>query len=125
MLGYPPGVVNGFPGNRETQSSKPAIADELRLNYNIPPSPVPNPLGVVGGDFAGFPNGRRVTDDATDILLKLWGGVFQANFGGTACPAAAALTDNVSANDVPFLPVFPYLGLPHEGFSHTHGHGQP
>ena len=125
MLGYPPGVVNGFPGNRETQSSRPAIADELRLNYNIPPSPVPNPLGVVGGDFAGFPNGRRVTDDATDILLKLWGGVFQANFGGTACPAAAALTDNVSANDVPFLPVFPYLGLPHEGFSHTHGHDQP
>ena len=125
MLGYPAGVVNGFPGNRETQTANPAIADELRLNYNIPPSPVQNPLGVLGGDFAGFPNGRRVADDSVDVLLKLWGGAIQANFGGTPCLPAAALTDTVSVNDVPFLPQFPYLGLPHEGFNHTHIHNQP
>jgi len=35
------------------------------------------------------------------------------------------LTDNVPANDVPYLAVFPYLGLPHEGFNHTHIHNQP
>ncbi len=125
MLGYPAGVVNGFPGNRETQTLNPAIADEMRLNYNIPPSLVQNPLGLLAGDFAGFPNGRRVADDSVDILLKLWGGVIQANFGGTPCPVAAALTDNVNANDVPFLLQFPYLGLPQEGFSHTHTHNQP
>jgi hypothetical protein len=39
--------------------------------------------------------------------------------------AASRLTDNVVANDVPFLPFFPYLGLPHEGFNHTHLHNQP
>ncbi len=125
MLGYPAGTVNGFPGNRETQNRNPAIADELRLNYNIPPAAVENPLGVLGGDFAGFPNGRRVADDSVDVLLKLWGGVIQANFGGTPCPTAAALTDNVNANDVPFLRQFPYLGLPQEGFTHTHTHNQP
>ncbi len=125
MLGYPAGVVNGFPGNRETQTAFPAIADEMRLNYNIPPSAVENPLGVLAGDFAGMPNGRRVGDDSVDILLKLWGGVIQLNFGGTPCPAAAALTDNVNANDVPYLRVFPYLGLPQEGFNHTHTHNQP
>lgn len=125
MLGYPAGRVNGFPGNRETQTSHPAFADELRLNYNIPPSAVENPLGILGADFAGFPNGRRVADDSVDILLKLWGGAIQENFGGTPCPAALALTDNVNANDVPFLSQFPYLGLPHEGFTHTHIHNQP
>jgi len=31
----------------------------------------------------------------------------------------------VDANDVPFLPVFPYLGLPQEGFNHAHMHSQP
>lgn len=125
MLGYPAGTVNGFPGNRETQTANPAIADEMRLNYNIPPSAVENPLGVLAGDFAGMPNGRRVGDDSVDILLKLWGGVIQSNFGGTPCPAAAALTDNVDANDVPFLRQSPYLGLPQEGFTHTHTHDQP
>lgn len=125
MLGYPAGVVNGFPGNRETQTANPAVADEMRLNYNIPPSAVENPLGVLAGDFAGMPNGRRVGDDSVDILLKLWGGTIQPNFGGNPCPAANALTDNVDANDVPFLRQFPYLGLPQEGFTHTHTHNQP
>lgn len=124
MLGYPAGVVNGFPGNRETQTARPAVADMMRLNYNIPPTPAGgNPLGVLAGDFAGFPNGRRIPDDSVDILLKLWGGVIQDKFGGTPCAVpAGALTDNVQVNDVPYLNQFPYLGLPHEGFSHRHRH---
>lgn len=122
MLGFPAGVVNGFPGNRDTQSAQPAIADEMRLNYNIPPSVVENRLGVLAGDFAGMPNGRRVGDDAVDILLKIWGGQLQSNFGGTPCPAAAVLTDGVDGPDVPFLTVFPYLALPHDGYSHDHDH---
>jgi len=43
-----------------------------------------------------------------DILLKLWGGLFQPNFGGNPCQVAAALTDSVNANDVPYLREFPY-----------------
>jgi Domain of unknown function (DUF4331) len=41
----------------------PTYADLLRLNVAIPPVKSPNILGVVGGDLAGFPNGRRVFDD--------------------------------------------------------------
>ncbi|MGI9106814.1 MAG: DUF4331 domain-containing protein [Pyrinomonadaceae bacterium] len=126
MLGYPPGVVNGFPGNRETQTTRPAIADLMRLNYTIDPTPGGgNPLGVLAGDFAGMPNGRRVPDDSVDILLKLWGGAIQNRFGGTPCARAMALSDNVAGNDVPFLNEFPYLGLPQEGFSHRHRHEDP
>lgn len=126
MLGYPAGVVNGFPGNRETQTSRPALADLMRLNYNIPSVPGGgNPLGVLAGDFAGFPNGRRVSDDSVDILVKLWGGVIQDRFGGTPCEPAAALNDGVPANDVPYLQQFPYLGLPQEGFNHRHRHEDP
>jgi len=122
MQGFPAGVVNGFPGNRDTQSAQPAIADEMRLNYNIPPSVVQNRLGVLAKDFAGMPNGRRVGDDAVDILLHIWGGQIQSDFGGTPCLAAAALTDGVNGPDVPFLTTFPYLGTPHDGYSHDHDH---
>lgn len=129
MTGYPPAVVRGFPGNRETQTSNPVLSDQIRLNYRIPPKPfgTEDPMGVLNGDYAGMPNGRRVVDDSVDILLRLWGGELQSTFGSSVdCTAVASrLTDNVAANDVPFLPIFPYLGLPHEGFTHTHIHNQP
>ena len=129
MLGYPPLVVNGFPGNRETQTTRPAIADLMRLNYNIPPRPfgAQDPMGVLNGDFAGMPNGRRVADDSVDILLRIWGGELQSKFGSAVdCSVQASrLSDNVAANDVPFLNQFPYLGLPQEGFSHRHRHEDP
>lgn len=138
MQGYPAGVVYpggvvppipipalAFPGNRETQTQRPVVADMIRLNYNIPPAIIQNPLGVLAGDYAGMPNGRRVGDNTVDILLKLWGGTLQAAFGGNACPLAAALTDNMPLNDAAYLSAFPYLGLPHEGFTHTHTHNIP
>ncbi len=128
MLGYPAVVVRGFPGNRETQTRTPAISDQMRLNYNIPPKPfgTQDPMGVLNGDYAGMPNGRRVGDDSVDILLRLWGGELQSTFGSSVdCTLVASrLTDNVVANDVPYLAIFPYLGLPHEGFNHTHLHNQ-
>ena len=127
MLGYPAGVVRGFPGNRETQTLNPAISDQMRLNYNIEPRPfgAQDPMGVLNLDFAGMPNGRRVGDDSVDILLRLWGGELQSTFGSPDCTVAAGLSDNIPGNDVPYLPYFPYLGLPHGGFSHTHVHNQP
>ena len=84
-------------------------------------------MGVLNGDFAGMPNGRRVADDSVDILLRIWGGELQSKFGSSVdCSVQASrLSDNVAANDVPFLNQFPYLGLPQEGFSHRHRHEDP
>src|SRR6202035_2642794 len=55
MTGLPAGLIAGF-----TNFTGAATADMLRLNTSIPPSSSPNILGVLAGDLAGFPNGRRV-----------------------------------------------------------------
>src|SRR5262245_57718081 len=55
--GIPAGVVPGF-----QNFTGPTKADMLRLNMAIPPTAKPNQLGLVGGDPAGFPNGRRLVD---------------------------------------------------------------
>ena len=86
----------------------------LRLNVAIPPSASPSRLGLLGGDVAGFPNGRRVFDDVVDISLR-------AVAGGTPFTPATnvapnnTLGDGVANNDVPFLTRFPYLGTPQSG----------
>jgi hypothetical protein len=88
----------------------------LRLNVAIPPTPAAmrSRLGLLGGDVAGFPNGRRVGDDVTDIALR-------AAAGGTPftpatnIPPNNTLGDGVSVNDVPFLERFPYLAPPNAG----------
>ena len=48
-------------------------AEMLRLNTSIAPKPVTaqNTLAVLGGDIAGFPNGRRPGDDVVDIELRV------------------------------------------------------
>ena len=86
----------------------------LRLNVAIPPAASPSRLGLLGGDVAGFPNGRRVFDDVVDIALR-------AVAGGTPFTPATnvspnnTLGDGVANNDVPFLTRFPYLGTPQSG----------
>jgi Domain of unknown function (DUF4331) len=84
-------------------------AEMLRLNTAIPPTDDPNRLGVLAGDNAGFPNGRRLTDDVVDIALQAMEGAVRT---GTLNPA---LDDHVNANDVPFRAHFPYVALPHSG----------
>jgi len=129
LTGILPGVLSGFPGNQDTQNpGGPVPADMLRLNYHVPPATSPNPLGLLGGDPAGFPNGRRVGDDVVDIALKaVTGGVLQAlgALDPDLCTPGFApldLTDGVDGNDVPYLSVFPYLGTPHQGYDHLHVH---
>ena len=106
--------LTGIPGLNQPPS---VVASEmLRLNVAIPPSigAVYSRLGFLGGDDAGYPNGRRVGDDVVDISL-------QAMAGGTAFTPAFnmapnnALGDGIDANDVPYLDVFPYLAPPHAG----------
>ncbi len=94
-----------FGGNTPTGKA----AEELRLNTGIAPSSSPNRLGVVGGDNAGFPNGRRLADDVVDIELQAVEGILLPN------PPAAVKTlgDGVNGNDSAFGSSFPYLALPH------------
>jgi hypothetical protein len=53
------------------------IADLLRLNTGIPPTPVGSQLrlGFIAGDSAGYPNGRRPVDDVFDISARAVAGI--------------------------------------------------
>ena len=111
--GIKAGSVPGAPTfNTFLSDGKPH--EMMRLNVAIPPAKNPNRLGLLGGDPAGHPNGRRVFDDVTDIALR-------AVAGGTPFTAATnkapnnTLGDGVSQNDVPYLTKFPYLATPHSG----------
>jgi hypothetical protein len=107
--------LTGIPGLTMPPNVKPS--EELRLNMGMPPAANPNRLGVVGGDTAGFPNGRRLADDVFDIELKGVAGAAYPLFHPAfkPDPLAAQLGDGVDANDVPFRTAFPYVALPHEG----------
>jgi hypothetical protein len=65
-------------------------------------------MGVIGGDNAGFPNGRRLADDVIDIALQVMEGA--ATNGPVQALAAG---DGVNGNDVAFGDTFPYVALPH------------
>ena len=68
LTGIPPGIIPGF--QNLSANLRNRYADLLRLNVAIPPSANPNKLGILGGDLAGFPNGRRLADDIVAIELK-------------------------------------------------------
>lgn len=115
LTGLPSGIIQGF--QNYTGSKQ---ADLLRLNMAIAPSSNPNINGILGGDLAGFPNGRRVEDDVVTIELRAVAGVTYPLVAPSYKPdgAAALVTDGVTpANvDAPYLSSFPYLGTPYDGF---------
>lgn len=87
-------------------------AELLRLNMNIAPCTSGcSPFGVIGGDNAGFPNGRRLADDVLDISLRVVMGVLLPKHD----PDADTLGDGVNKNDKPFLEHFPYVAYPTPG----------
>lgn len=101
-------------------SPDPAPAEYLRLNVNVPPKSPGDEgfsrLGAVGGDLAGFPNGRRLQDDVVDIALQVLEGVLIRPEGDLKT-AVAGLGDAVNANERerPLLSTFPYIADPHAG----------
>ncbi len=101
------------------QPANPTPAEMLRLNTSIKPTASPNRLGVLAGDKAGFPNGRRLTDDVVDISLQAIEGAVSVDKSGAPTGVkivqALAAGDKVNANDVPFEKAFPYVALPHSG----------
>jgi len=114
LTGIPSGIVPGF-----QNYTGPVEADMLRLNVAIPPTTSsPNSLGVVGGDLAGWPNGRRVDDDVVTIALRAVAGVTipLVDPGYTPDGAAGAVTDGTSNTNAASTPTFPYLGDPGGGY---------
>lgn len=114
LTGIPNGIVPGF-----ANFTGPTYADMLRLNVAIKPSANPNILGVVGGDLAGFPNGRRPSDDVVTIELRAIAGVTVPLVDPTFTPdaAAAAVTDGVTPpGNVSYKSSFPYLDNPKNGY---------
>jgi Domain of unknown function (DUF4331) len=115
LTGIPAGIVPGF--QNFTGST---LADMLRLNLAIPPASKPNILGLIGGDPAGFPNGRRVFDDVVTVELRAIAGATYplVNSSYTPDSAAGVITDGLTPANVnlPFLNSFPYLGAPQGGY---------
>jgi len=104
-------------------------AEMIRINTAISGgtcSPEPSRLGVLGGDACGFPNGRRLSDDAVEIaLLAVAGAAYQVLDGAEAGfafnPALIdVLTDRVDRNDLQFRNTFPYMAVAQSGQSHLH-----
>jgi hypothetical protein len=92
------------------------IADMLRLNTGIAPTPLGSRkrLGLLAGDGAGYPNGRRVSDDVIDITMRVFAGILagaQYNY---------PLGDGVNINDVPTQETFPYVAWAQSGRQRRH-----
>jgi len=106
-INQPPGVVG---------------SEMMRLNVTIAATPAgsQNQFGVIGGDAAGFPNGRRPGDDVVDIALRVgMGRLCHIPLGycvATDAPVGDVdLTDGSPQSDADFDAVFPYLRTPNPG----------
>ena len=93
------------------QPANVQASEMLRLNMSIAPCEescaTHSSLGVIEGDTAGFPNGRRLADDVIDIALQV--------VEGELLGSLTDLGDAVNANDVDFRSTFPYLAPAHAG----------
>jgi hypothetical protein len=117
-------LLTGVPGLNFTGATQ---ADLLRLNTGIAPTKKPEPLGVLAGDLQGFPNGRRLADDVTDIEIRAvacgYGSFLNGLLGLCNFTPNNTLNDGVDKNQGSgsFLTSFPYVGAPNQGYAHT-GH---
>jgi hypothetical protein len=92
-----------------------SLSEMLRLNTSIPPvAPAEQKnLGVLAGDLAGFPNGRRPGDDVVDIALRAAMGVLLST--NDAPSGQLPFTDGATVEARMFLPAFPYINHPLPG----------
>jgi hypothetical protein len=104
--------LTGIPGLNGTT---PALAEELRLNTSTPPVPAAqqDQLGVIDGDNAGFPNGRRPGDDVVDIALRVMMGKLLST--NVAPSGQLPYTDGALVTASMFPSAFPYINPPLAG----------
>jgi Domain of unknown function (DUF4331) len=114
--------LTGIPGLNQPPNVTPA--EELRINLAIKPDScgAVKRLGAIAGDNCGFPNGRRLADDVTDVALRAVACGYGFALG--PCPAVnspnSLLGDGVDGNDKPYLTSFPYVASPWSGFASPH-----
>ncbi|MET3806565.1 hypothetical protein ABIB25_003581 [Nakamurella sp. UYEF19] len=121
LTGIPASVLGG--AFTTYQNGTPA--DMLRLNMAVPPTPFAsaNKLGVLYGDVAGFPNGRRPLDDVTTIELRAVAGLtipltyptYQVDT--IVKPPSDAVRDGTSNTNAPLPTKFPYVATPASGYA--------
>ena len=94
-----------------TAGNYDVLSELLRLDISVDPVALAdqNPLTVLGGDGAGWPNGRRPIDDVTDVAIRVIGGT---NYLGAS--------DAVQENDLPLPDAFPFLATPWDGRNRFH-----
>lgn len=126
--------LTGIPGlNQQPVAGQTAAAfpnqpaavvpnERLRLNLAVPVTAntangagTPNRLGFLGGDRAGFPNGRRLGDDVVDIELRVLAGATTFTPTFNVAPNNM-LGDGANENDQPYLTRFPYVAVPFSGY---------
>jgi len=120
--------LTGFSGLNQLARVTPS--EMIRLNTTIDPTPraTQKNLGVIEGDLAGFPNGRRPGDDALDIVLRVAMGrlCHPIPLGGVptdlglctpaqAVVGTAPLTDGAPISAAELQNAFPYLNDPIPG----------
>jgi hypothetical protein len=112
-------LFTGIPGLNSRPNE--VVADEIRLNVAIAAVPIAqaNPLGVIAGDNAGFPNGRRTCDDVVDIELRVVAGgtVLTPDFNHAP---NNALGDGVDTPDPACISSFPFMATPYSAFADPH-----
>ena len=121
LSGLPNSVTSGL-GAPPTNVGSTVLSDQLRLNVaQAPTAPgSANILGYLGGDPAGFPNGRRVFDDVVTIELRAVAGKLLPLVAPSFTPDAAsgAVTDGLTVSPTTdYLQAFPYLATPYSGYA--------
>lgn len=119
--------LTGIPGITEQENSMETPSEQLRLNTAIAPTAgvcAGEPLGAIAGDLAGYPNGRRLEDDVTDIAIRAvaggYGEFLEDQLGLPNLSPNNLLGDGVDENDKPCLDSFPYMASPHSGYRDFH-----
>jgi hypothetical protein len=119
LLKYPSQPQSGTCGRND-------CAELLRLNLAVVPTPPSSQkrLGVLAGDMADWPNGRRPNDDVTDIALRVVAGKLIGTPEGNLL-LGDGVNFNIGAEGSNLTPngiytVFPYLPTPHDGRNRRH-----
>jgi hypothetical protein len=113
--------LTGIPGLNQPPNVQ--ASEMLRLNMGMAPTAglgKGNRMGVLGGDNAGFPNGRRLEDDVVDIAIQAVAGATPFTPDFNKAPNNL-LGDGVNQSAQSFNGTFPYLSQPYSGFARAGG----